>query len=105
MSDDLRQWSRIYLTYCDGSHEQPVLWCQDRVDDSDVEYVNIAAFDAQAERVAKLETMLVSLQWCVENVEHGIHFCPICFAARGLENGHHPGRTLAALLPKEICDG
>ena len=44
MSDDLRQFERIYLTYCDGSYEQPVLWCTDRVDDDDVAYVNAAAF-------------------------------------------------------------
>jgi len=66
MSDDLRQWSRIYLTYCDGSYEQPVLWCQDRVDDSDAEYVNVAAFDAQGERIAELEAEVARLVACVE---------------------------------------
>ena len=55
MSDDMRQFERIYLTYCDGSYEQPVLWCQDRVDDDDVAYVNVAAFDVQAERIVELE--------------------------------------------------
>ena len=61
MNDDGRQWPRIYLTYQDGSYEQPVLWCQDRIDDSDIEYVNVAAFNAQAERVADLEEQIAEI--------------------------------------------
>jgi len=66
MNEDPRQWPRIYLTYCDGSYEQPVLWCQDRVDDSDVEYVNIAAFRAQTKHIAELEAEVARLVVCVE---------------------------------------
>lgn len=55
MSDDMRQWPRIYLTYQGGSYEQPVLWCQDSIDDDDVAYINAATFAAQAERIAELE--------------------------------------------------
>jgi len=66
MTNDLRQWPRIYLTYCGGGHEQPVLWCRDRVDDSDIEYVNVAAFRAQAERIAELEAEVMRLNICLD---------------------------------------
>jgi len=80
MNDDGRQWPRIYLTYQDGSYEQPVLWCQDRIDDSDIEYVNVAAFNAQADRIVELEANVELFRRCHE-------------AAREIWHKGHPERA------------
>jgi len=56
------EFDRIYLTLYDpGSDDEgPVWWCEDRIDDSDVEYVPRAALDALVERIAGLEELNAS---------------------------------------------
>ena len=49
-----RDYERIWLTG-GGFSEEGVAWCDERIEDDDVEYVNARLFNAQAERIAELE--------------------------------------------------
>jgi len=49
-----RDYEHIWLTG-DGFSEEGVAWCDERIEDDDVEYVNARLFNAQAERIAELE--------------------------------------------------
>lgn len=64
----------------------------------------IAIFSAQEERIAKLETMLVQLQWCGDEEPCGPSICPWCGAVESYGLGHEDDCELAALLPKEATD-
>ena len=73
MNDDGLQFEHIYLTDADYYEEGdgPVLWCYERIRGDDVEYVNVAAFDAQAAHIAELEVACESaLNWYGPDGDH-----------------------------------
>jgi len=54
----LRDYERIWLTG-DGFSEEDAAWCDKRIEDDDIEYVNARLFNAQAKHVAELESVIV----------------------------------------------
>jgi len=82
MNKPTNQFECIYLTLYDPQCEDegPVWWCEDRTDDSDIEYVNVAALGAQAERIAELEYSVNLYHRCYE-------------AAREIWRKNHPDRA------------
>ena len=63
----------------------------------------LAAFDAQAERITKLEVMLKRLQWAGDQEAYGEGICPVCESVKSFGE-HFKGCALAALLPEEARD-
>ena len=64
------EFERIYLTLYDPDIEDegPVWWVDERINGNDVEYVNAAAFEAQAKRIAELEAHLRHvIRWCEQD--------------------------------------
>ena len=56
-------FDRIYLTEHDMNHEfEPPLWCEDRVSDDDIEYVNVRLYNDRIARIADLETKLTDVK-------------------------------------------
>jgi len=66
-----RDYERIWLTG-DGFSEEGVAWCDERIEDDDVEYVNARLFNALAAHAEELTVALHALVDARDGEEPGI---------------------------------